>query len=224
MRESARSETQSMIPVRTVPNLRLHGHVAISIISAEWAEVSRVSGILRRLIQTELFEKWNCPDDRVPPWDVSEIEALSPHSQGVVRESPIFGWQRMEQRKRVALTRANWISFGWVAPLTPPTILGHRRFGCTLSCGAVTGREKEKVRHLSEDNLNCLHTKTDDGKVSKRLTFVKQLYKPNTQRCSRWCRDVSINRDRWAKLWNKRDFGFPIPSSSESVCLTYSKI
>jgi len=34
----------------------------------------------------------------------------------------------------------------------------------------MTGREKEIVRHLSEDDLNRLLTKTDDEKVSKRLT------------------------------------------------------
>ena len=44
----------------------------------------------------------------------------------------------------------------------------------------MTGREKEIVRHLSEDDLDRLLTQTDSEKVSKRLTFVKRLYKGAT--------------------------------------------
>lgn len=44
----------------------------------------------------------------------------------------------------------------------------------------MTGREKEIIRHLSEDDLDRLLAETDDEKVSKRLTFVKRLYKGAT--------------------------------------------
>ena len=44
----------------------------------------------------------------------------------------------------------------------------------------MTGREKEIVRHLSEDDLDRLLTQTDSEKVSKRLTFVKRLNKGAT--------------------------------------------
>jgi len=43
-------------------------------------------------------------------------------------------------------------------------------------------RRKEIVRHLSEENLDRLLAETDDEKVSKRLTFVKRLYKGATLR------------------------------------------
>ena len=41
-------------------------------------------------------------------------------------------------------------------------------------------RRKEIVRHLSEDDLDRLLAETDDEKISKRLTFVKRLYKGAT--------------------------------------------
>ena len=41
-------------------------------------------------------------------------------------------------------------------------------------------RRKEIVRHLSEDDLDRLLAETDDDKISKRLTFVKRLYKGAT--------------------------------------------
>ncbi len=88
----------------------------------------------------------------------------------------------------------------------------------------MTGREKEIVRHLSEDDLNRLLSETDDEKVSKRLTFVKRLYKGSTLEDA--ADDVGMSqstRSRWAKLWNKGGLGFLAPSSSEHVCLTCSK-
>ena len=45
----------------------------------------------------------------------------------------------------------------------------------------MTGREKEIVRHLSEDDLDRLLTQTDDEKVSKRLTFLKRLLRESTE-------------------------------------------
>jgi hypothetical protein len=36
------------------------------------------------------------------------------------------------------------------------------------------------VRHLSEDDIECLLTESDDEEVSKLITFVKRLYKGTT--------------------------------------------
>lgn len=44
----------------------------------------------------------------------------------------------------------------------------------------MTGREKEVVRHLSEEDLDRLLTDTDDVKVYKRLVFINRLYKGAT--------------------------------------------
>src|SRR5699024_1214862 len=45
----------------------------------------------------------------------------------------------------------------------------------------MTGdRRKEIVRHLSEDDLDRLLAETDDVKISKRLIFLKRLYKGAT--------------------------------------------
>ena len=102
----------------------------------------------------------------------------------------------------------------------------------------MTGREKEITRHLSEDDLNRLLTETDDEKVSKRLIFVKRLYKGVTLEDT--ADDVGMSQStssRWAKLWNKGGLGLLAPSlggrraaapqsslsSSERVCLTCSK-
>ncbi len=59
----------------------------------------------------------------------------------------------------------------------------------------MTGREKEIVRHLCEDDLNCLLTETDEEKVSKRL------YKGATLEDA--ADDVGMSQStgsRWAKL------------------------
>ena len=99
----------------------------------------------------------------------------------------------------------------------------------------MTGREKEIVRHLSEDDLDRLLTQTDSEKVSKRLTFIKRLYKGATLEDA--ADDVGMSQStgsRWAKLWNKGGLGLLAPSfgggrprsspiSSERVFLTCSK-
>jgi len=67
----------------------------------------------------------------------------------------------------------------------------------------MTGRETEIVRHLSQDGLDRLLTETDDEKVSKRLTFVKRLYRGATLEDA--ADDVGMSYStgsRWAKLWN----------------------
>ena len=77
----------------------------------------------------------------------------------------------------------------------------------------MTGREKEIVRHLSEDDLDRLLTQTDDEKVSKRLTFIKRLYKGATLEDA--ADDVGMSQStgsRWARLWNEGGLGLLAPS------------
>ncbi len=77
----------------------------------------------------------------------------------------------------------------------------------------MTGREKEIVRHLSEDDLDRLLTQTDSEKVSKRLTFTKRLYKGATLEDA--ADDVGMSQStgsRWANLWNKGGLGILAPS------------
>jgi len=77
----------------------------------------------------------------------------------------------------------------------------------------MTGQEKEIVCHLSEDDLNRLLTETDDEKVSKRLIFVKRLYKGATLEDA--ADDVGMSQStgsRWAKLWSKGGLGLLTPS------------
>jgi transposase len=77
----------------------------------------------------------------------------------------------------------------------------------------MTGREKEIVQQLSEDDLDRLLTQTDSEKVSKRLTFVKRLYKGAT--LADVVDDVGMSQStgsRWATLWNKSGLGLLTPS------------
>lgn len=41
-------------------------------------------------------------------------------------------------------------------------------------------RRKEIVRYLSEEDIDRLLVETDNEKISKRLIFIKQLYKGAT--------------------------------------------
>ncbi len=69
----------------------------------------------------------------------------------------------------------------------------------------MTGRKKEIVCHLSEDDFNRLLTETDDEKVSNRLIFVKRLYKGGVD-------DVGMSQStgsRWPQFWNKCGLGTP---------------
>jgi transposase len=68
----------------------------------------------------------------------------------------------------------------------------------------MTGREKEIIRHLSVDDLDRLLNETDSEKLSKRLTFVKRLYKGATLEDA--ADDVGISQSigiRWVTLWSK---------------------
>ncbi len=77
----------------------------------------------------------------------------------------------------------------------------------------MTGREKEIVRHLSEDDLDRLLTQTDDEKVSKRLTFIKRLYKGATLEDA--ADDVGMSQSTgslWTKRWNEGGLGKLTPN------------
>ena len=74
-------------------------------------------------------------------------------------------------------------------------------------------RRKEIVRHLSEDDLDRLLNETDDEKISKRLTFVKRLYKGATLEDA--ADDVgrsSATATRWARRWNEGGLGLLTPN------------
>uniref|UniRef100_UPI003EB9A5E7 IS630 family transposase n=1 Tax=Halobellus sp. EA9 TaxID=3421647 RepID=UPI003EB9A5E7 len=67
--------------------------------------------------------------------------------------------------------------------------------------------------HLSEDDLDRLLAQTDDKKVSKRIIFIKRLYKGATLEDA--ADDVGMSQStgsRWAKLWNKGGLGLLAPS------------
>ena len=74
-------------------------------------------------------------------------------------------------------------------------------------------RRKEIVRHMSEDDLDRLLAETDDEKVSKRLTFVKNLYKGDTleEAADRIGRSASTG-SRWARRWNEGGLGLLTPN------------
>lgn len=78
----------------------------------------------------------------------------------------------------------------------------------------MTGdRRKEIVRHLSEDDLDQLLNKIDDEKISKRLTFVKRLYKGATLEDA--ADDVgrsSATATRWVRRWNEGGLGLLTPN------------
>jgi transposase len=74
-------------------------------------------------------------------------------------------------------------------------------------------RRKEIVRHLSEDDLDRLLAETDSVKVSKRLTFVKNLYKGDTleEAADRVGKSASTG-SRWARRWNEGGLGLLTPN------------
>jgi len=77
----------------------------------------------------------------------------------------------------------------------------------------MAGQEKEIVRHLSEDDLDRLLTQTDNEKMSKRLTYIKRLYKGATLEDA--ADDVGMSQStgsRWADLWNEGGLGQLMPN------------
>jgi Transposase and inactivated derivatives len=77
----------------------------------------------------------------------------------------------------------------------------------------MTGREKEIIRHLSVEDLDRLLNETDSEKVSKRLTFVKRLYKGATVADA--ADDVGKSNgtgSNWACRWNEGGLGKLTPN------------
>ena len=74
-------------------------------------------------------------------------------------------------------------------------------------------RRKEIVRYLSADDLYQLLAETDDEKMSKRLMFVKRLYKGATLEDA--ADDVGKSAStgsRWARRWNEGGLGLLTPN------------
>lgn len=82
----------------------------------------------------------------------------------------------------------------------------------------MTGdRSKEIVRHLSEDDLDRLLAETDDDQISRRLIFLKRIYKGATLENA--ADDVgrsSATGARWARRWNEGGLGLLTPSKNTS--------
>ena len=74
-------------------------------------------------------------------------------------------------------------------------------------------RRLEVVKHLSEEELDRLLNQTDDEKVSKRLTFVKRLYKgaTPTQAADDAGKSESTG-NRWLHRWNEGGLGQLTPN------------
>ena len=74
-------------------------------------------------------------------------------------------------------------------------------------------RRKEIAPHLSEDDLDRLLAETDDEKISKRLTFLKNLTKGDTleEAADRVGKSASTG-SRWARRWNEGGLGLLSPN------------
>ncbi|ELY86130.1 IS630 family transposase [Natrialba taiwanensis] len=74
-------------------------------------------------------------------------------------------------------------------------------------------RRKEIVTHLSEDDLDRLLAETDDEKISKRLTFIKNLYKGDTlEEAADRVGKSATTGSRWARRWNEGGLGLLTPN------------
>jgi transposase len=77
----------------------------------------------------------------------------------------------------------------------------------------VTGREKEIVRHLSEEELDRLLNEVDDVKIHERLVFIKRLYKGAT--LIKAADDVGKSEGtatNWVQRWNEGGLGKLTPN------------
>ena len=77
----------------------------------------------------------------------------------------------------------------------------------------MVGREKEVVKHLSEEDLDRLQTETDDIKVYKRITFLKQLYDGAT--LLEAAEDIGVSEGtatNWVRRWNEGGLGKLTPN------------
>ena len=77
----------------------------------------------------------------------------------------------------------------------------------------MVGREKELVRHLSEEELERLQSEADDIKVYRRLTFLKLLYGGAT--LAEAAADVGVSEgtaSNWVQRWNEGGLGKLTPN------------
>ncbi len=74
-------------------------------------------------------------------------------------------------------------------------------------------RRREIAHHLSEDELDRLLDKADDPKITKRLTFVKRLYKGATlEEAADDVGKSASTGSRWARRWNDGGLGQLTPN------------
>jgi transposase len=77
----------------------------------------------------------------------------------------------------------------------------------------MTGREKEVVRHLDEEDLDRLLTETESVKVHERLVFIKQLYKGATlAEAADAVGRSEGTADNWIERWNDGGLGNLTPN------------
>ena len=77
----------------------------------------------------------------------------------------------------------------------------------------MTGREKDIIRHLSEEDLDRLLNETDDVKEHERLVFIKRLYKGST--LAEAADDVGKSEGtatNWVERWNEGGLGKLTPN------------
>jgi len=77
----------------------------------------------------------------------------------------------------------------------------------------MVGREKELVRHLSEEELERLLTEADDIKLYKRLVFLKLLYGGAT--LAEAAEDIGVSEgtaSNWVERWNEGGLGKLTPN------------
>jgi len=77
----------------------------------------------------------------------------------------------------------------------------------------MIGREREVVKHLSEEELDRLQSETDDIKTYKRLTFIKLLHDGGTLAAA--AEDIGISQgtaSNWVTQWNEGGLGKLTPN------------
>ncbi len=77
----------------------------------------------------------------------------------------------------------------------------------------MTGRGKDIIRHLSEEDLDRLLNETDDVKEHERLVFIKRLY--NGSMLAEAADDVGKSEGtatNWVERWNEGGFGKLTPN------------
>jgi transposase len=77
----------------------------------------------------------------------------------------------------------------------------------------MVGREREVVRHLSDEELNRLQSETDNIKTYKRLTFLKLLFDGATLAAA--AEDIGVSEgtaSNWVTRWNEGGLGKLTPN------------